>query len=144
MSALYQPLAPLVALRVVNDFAGIDMPGYALSQLVRVDPHWCFEVDPAARRFLIANHPSAVLGGSVVDRDAASSPFFDIVVAGFPCQPFSDLGKKQGWHDDQGRGTLVTATLSYVRSRHPKVVILKNVAAFWTMSFSDNCMSEQP
>ena len=79
-------------LGLLSDFAGIDMPGYALSQLVRVDPHWCFEVDPAARRFLIANHPSAVLGGSVVDRDAASSPFFDIVVAGFPCQPFSDLG----------------------------------------------------
>ena len=38
--------------------------------------------------------------------DAESIPDFDILLAGFPCQPFSNAGNRKGVNDKNGRGTL--------------------------------------
>ncbi len=38
--------------------------------------------------------------------DANNIPDFDILLAGFPCQPFSNAGNRKGVNDKNGRGTL--------------------------------------
>ena len=52
-------------------------------------------------------------------------PFFDILLAGFPCQPFSLAGHKKGFSD--ARGTLFFDILRIVKHRYPSVVFLENV-----------------
>jgi len=55
----------------------------------------------------------------------------DILTAGFPCQPFSIAGEKQGFNDD--RGTLflhITRLLKEFGDNRPKVLLLENVSNF--------------
>jgi len=52
-------------------------------------------------------------------------PSFDILLAGFPCQPFSQAGLKKGFEDT--RGTLFFDIARIVKHRHPSVVFLENV-----------------
>lgn len=50
---------------------------------------------------------------------------FDILLAGFPCQPFSQAGLKKGLNDT--RGTLFFNILKILEYHQPKVVLLENV-----------------
>jgi len=55
-------------------------------------------------------------------------PKFDILLAGFPCQPFSNAGLKKGF--DDSRGTLFFDIARIVNYHKPKVVFLENVKGF--------------
>lgn len=52
-------------------------------------------------------------------------PQHDILLAGFPCQPFSQAGLKKGFDDT--RGTLFFNIASILKSRRPKAFMLENV-----------------
>ena len=51
--------------------------------------------------------------------------YFDVLCAGFPCQPFSNAGLKKGIDDT--RGTLFYHIAEILKEHQPKVVILENV-----------------
>ncbi|MFZ2152534.1 MAG: DNA cytosine methyltransferase [Microgenomates group bacterium] len=50
---------------------------------------------------------------------------FDVLLAGFPCQPFSQAGFKKGFADT--RGTLFFDIVKIIKHHKPKVVFLENV-----------------
>ena len=52
-------------------------------------------------------------------------PNFDVLLAGFPCQPFSNAGLKMGFEDT--RGTLFFYIARIINHHKPKVVFLENV-----------------
>lgn len=53
-------------------------------------------------------------------------PDFDVLTAGFPCQPFSSAGMQKGFQDT--RGTLFFEIVKVVERKRPKVIFLENVA----------------
>lgn len=59
-------------------------------------------------------------------------PSHDLLTAGFPCQPFSAAGKKQGIRD-QIRGTLFAEIVDVLKRHKPAYVVLENVKRLLTM-----------
>jgi len=53
-------------------------------------------------------------------------PDFDILCAGFPCQPFSIAGKKEAFND-KTKGNLFFNILNIIDTKHPRIVFLENV-----------------
>ncbi len=58
-------------------------------------------------------------------------PSHDLLTAGFPCQPFSSAGKKQGIKDP--RGTLFNVVVEVLRKYQPATFVLENVKRLLTM-----------
>ncbi|KKS55645.1 MAG: Cytosine-specific methyltransferase [Candidatus Magasanikbacteria bacterium GW2011_GWA2_42_32] len=57
--------------------------------------------------------------------DIESVPQFDVLLAGFPCQPFSLIGKRDGLEDP--RGQLFNEVVRFLNSRKPEAFMLENV-----------------
>lgn len=63
-------------------------------------------------------------------------PPHDLLTAGFPCQPFSSAGKKQGTRDP--RGTLFEEIVKVLRSCGPRWFVLENVKRLLSMEKGDH------
>ena len=65
--------------------------------------------------------------GDITQIAAEEIPRFDILLAGFPCQPFSSIGKRQGF-DHPTQGTLFYDVVRIIGHHHPRGFLLENVA----------------
>lgn len=64
--------------------------------------------------------------GDITKIDTADIPDFDVLLAGFPCQPFSIIGRKQGFsHETQG--TLFFDIERIIKAKKPRAFLLENV-----------------
>lgn len=83
------------------------------------------DIDKFAQETYSANfHETPV--GDITKVDVSEIPSFDILTAGFPCQPFSYAGLGQGF-EDQTRGTLFFDICRIVQYHRPKMIFLENV-----------------
>jgi DNA (cytosine-5)-methyltransferase 1 len=83
------------------------------------------EIKPHAYKALKHNFKHSFLAGDIYDIRNEFIPDFDFLLAGFPCQPFSYGGKRQGFMDT--RGTLFFEIERILRDKNPYGFILENV-----------------
>lgn len=93
------------------------------------------EWDSYAQRTYLANfHDSHELNGDITKVAAKDIPDHDVLLAGFPCQPFSiagvskknALGRKHGFADET-QGTLFFDVARIIEAKKPKAFLLENV-----------------
>lgn len=110
----------------IDLFAGIG--GFRLG--FEAQGHKCVfssEIDTHAKQMYLENF-GELPHGDITQIDANEIPSHDILLAGFPCQPFSIAGEKKGFEDT--RGTLFFDIARILEIKKPKVVVLENVKHF--------------
>ena len=84
------------------------------------------EWDEPAKETYFRNYGEVPFGDITIPETKALIPDkFDVLCAGFPCQPFSNAGLKKGIEDT--RGTLFYHIAEILHDHQPKAVLLENV-----------------
>ena len=110
---------------VCSLFAGIGGIDLGFQQ-AGFDVIWANEMDAAACRTYRYNFPDTILvEGNIKKIPADAIPEFDVLTAGFPCQPFSIAGLQKGFKDRDGNLFFEIARI--IERKKPKVVFLENV-----------------
>ena len=68
----------------------------------------------------------------IMTRNPEHLPDIDLYVAGFPCQPFSAMGLREGVSDRHGRGRIITHVVAALEAKQPKAFVLENVRGLVT------------
>ncbi len=94
------------------------------------------EWNPWAQKTYLANFPESThtFAGDITKVDERDIPDHDLLLAGFPCQPFSiagvskknALGRKHGFADE-AQGTLFFDVARIIKAKQPKAFLLENV-----------------
>ena len=86
---------------------------------------WANEFDKNACKTYHNNFKHQLIEGDVMEIDISALDEIDVLTAGFPCQPFSVAGYRQGFDDK--RGNHFFKILDFVDEMRPKVLFLENV-----------------
>ena len=116
-------------MRFIDLFAGIGGFRIALENLGQKCV-FSSENNSAARKVYERNF-GEVPEGDITQILPHEIPDFEILTAGFPCQPFSLNGKKEGFRD-LTRGTLFFNIAEILSVKKPEIVFLENVKGIVT------------
>ena len=115
-----------MAWNYVDLFSGMGSFHYSLSRQTGFNCVAASDICEAARRVYEANHGLKPLG-DICDIDPQTLPPFDLVCAGFPCQPFSQAGHRRGFNDTRGTMFEEVMRVALGGKRKPSVIVLENV-----------------
>ncbi|HBO21914.1 MAG TPA: DNA (cytosine-5-)-methyltransferase [Providencia sp.] len=113
-------------IKVIDLFAGIGGIRLGFDQAFGgVNCVFTSEIDKFAIQTYKANFGDDNIHGDITEISEFDVPEHDILLAGFPCQPFSQAGLKKGFSDT--RGTLFFDIERILLERKPKAFLLENV-----------------
>jgi len=93
---------------------------------------WQSEIDPYACKVLSKHWPAVVNHGDIKTINWGDIVRPDVLCGGYPCQPFSTAGKRNGEDDPRHLWPWVREAISELR---PKYAIMENVRGHLTMGF---------
>ena len=65
------------------------------------------------------NNKEKLVFGDIAEIKSSSIPDFDILIGGFPCQPFSIAGHREGFNDKKGRGNVFFEIVRILKDKKP-------------------------
>lgn len=111
-------------IKAIDLFCGIG--GFRLAmESNQIDCVFSSDIDKFAQETYRANFNETPIG-DIKAVDVKDIPSFDMLTAGFPCQPFSYAGEKAGFKDET-RGTLFFDICRILEYHKPPMVFLENV-----------------
>jgi DNA (cytosine-5)-methyltransferase 1 len=124
------------SIKFIDLFAGIGGFHLAFSQL-GAKCVFASEWDEHARKTYQRNFEqsdpelfaSGNFAGDITEVNKDDIPDFDVLCAGFPCQPFSQAGHKLGFYDV--RGTLFFDIAEIIQLKRPRAFFLENVRGLY-------------
>lgn len=114
------------------EFAGMSFPKNQVKVVFAND----FDADAStchnSNKLLTEGGSAECLLADIRNIDAAEIPDYDVLLAGFPCQPFSNAGNRKGVNDKNGRGTLFEECERILKAKlekgaKPKAFVFENV-----------------
>ena len=101
------------------------------------DAQVCYNSNP-----LLTNDGANCLLADIRNVDAEDVPDYQILLAGFPCQPFSNAGNRKGVNDANGRGTLFEECERIIRAKienghRPQAFVFENVRGILSSKMPD-------
>jgi len=108
-------------------YGGLDM---AVEAHYGADLAWYSEIDKDCSQLLAHHWPTQPNLGDLTQIDWNQVDPVDIMCAGFPCQPFSHAGKREGENDDRAIFAYIADGISVLR---PGIVVLENVPGILTL-----------
>lgn len=91
---------------------------------------WHSEIEPYACRVLKKHWPDVPNIGDITKVDWKEIPYVDVLAGGYPCQPFSLAGKRNGEHDPRHLWPYFRTAISVLR---PRYALLENVRGHLTL-----------
>lgn len=91
---------------------------------------WQSEIDPFACKVLKKHWPNIPNLGDIKTVDWSTVEPVDLIAGGYPCQPFSTAGKRQGENDPRHLWPYFRNAISAIR---PKYALLENVRGHLSM-----------
>ena len=120
-------------MKVGSCFSGVGMFDYGLQQ-AGYEIAWQIEWDEWCRRVLTKHWPDVPKYSDIKEVDANRLEPIDLLIGGYPCQPFSVAGKQQGQADDRH---LWPEMFRIIQALRPTWVIGENVAGHISMGLDD-------
>lgn len=111
-------------IRYADLFCGLGAFHEAFKKRSGFECAFACDINDRVRRIYEANH-GVRPAGDIREVDAAALPDFDVLCAGFPCQPFSIAGLRKGFEDRNGN--LFYEVLRLADAKSPRMMILENV-----------------
>lgn len=101
------------------------------------DASTCYNSNP-----LLTHNNHKCLLQDIRTVDVSDIPEYDILLAGFPCQPFSNAGNRKGVNDNNGRGTLFEECERILKGQiekghRPKAFVFENVRGIMSSKMPD-------
>lgn len=98
------------------------------------DTVWVSDIDKHAAKLLAHRFPTVPNLGDLTAVDWEAVEPVDIITAGYPCQPFSHAGKREGQNDERHIWPHIANAIRVLRPGH---VFLENVAGHVSLGLAD-------
>lgn len=115
----------MAKLRLVDLFAGTGAFTRAFEDTGRVECVFANDMVKHSKDIYDANFGHQLTLGDLNDIDVKDIPAHDILTGGFPCQPFSVAGRREGFEDT--RSNVFWKILEILDHHNPACVVLENV-----------------
>jgi DNA (cytosine-5)-methyltransferase 1 len=132
LPALSDPLAGAGRVTIGSLCSGYEGLGIAVQQVLGGRLAWVADPDPGAATVLAHHWPHVPNHGDITATDWDQVEPVDIVLGGYPCQPFSRAGKRKGTADVRHIWPHIADALRVLR---PRLAIFENVPGHLSLGF---------